>query len=147
MTLAELIILVVIAAIAGAIGQSLGGYRRGGFFLAVVLGFVGAFIGTWLARNLGLPTLIEINIGGVSFPLVWAIIGAAILVALFGFLGRGGYRWGITPPTRVVLTLSLVLAALAVLVNSGVLSVSLPAFTLLAVAYLLLLLGNLVKGL
>lgn len=103
--------------------------------------------GTWLARNLGLPTLIEINIGGVSFPLVWAIIGAVILVALFGFLGRGGYRWSITPPTRVVLTLSLVLAALAVLVSSGVLSVSLPAFTLLAVAYLLLLLGNLVKGL
>lgn len=147
MTLVELIILVVIAALAGAIGQSLGGYKRGGFLLATVLGFVGALIGAWLARILGLPTLLEINIGGVSFPLIWAIIGAALLVALVGLLGRGGYRWSVTPPTRIVLTLSILLAALAVLVTSGVLSVSLPAFTLLAIAYLLLLLGNLVKGL
>jgi len=147
MTLVELIILLIIAAVAGAIGQSLGGYRRGGFFVAVVLGFIGALVGTWLARNLGLPILLEINVGGVSFPLIWAILGAALLVALFGFAGRGGYRWSVTPPTRWVLTLSIVLAVLALLVSTGTLSVSLPAFALMALAYFLLLLGNLVRGL
>lgn len=70
MTLAEFIILVVIAAVAGAIGQAMGGNRGGGFLLAAVLGFVGALIGTWLKRNLGLPTLIEVSVGGVTFPLI-----------------------------------------------------------------------------
>ena len=147
MTLVELIILLVIAAVAGAIGQSLGGYRQGGFLLAVVLGFVGALIGTWLARSLGLPTLLEVNVGGVGFPVIWAIIGAALLVALVGFAGRGGYSWSVTPPTRWVLTLSILLAVLALLVLTGTLSVSVSAFALMAAAYFVLLIGNLFRGL
>ncbi|MGA9532086.1 MAG: GlsB/YeaQ/YmgE family stress response membrane protein [Anaerolineales bacterium] len=148
MTLIEFIILLIIAGVAGAIGQSLGGYRRGGILLAIVLGFVGAFLGTWLARNMGLPLLLEVSVGGVSFPILWAILGAALLVALVGFAGRGGGRyWGITPPTRIVLSLSILLAVLAGLVSAGTVSISISAFTLLAAAYLLLLLGNLVRGL
>jgi|GEM_PF-125546 len=147
MTLVELLILVLIAAIAGAVGRSLSGYGSGGFLLAAVLGFVGALLGTWLADALGLPRVIDINVGGVSFPLIWAIIGAALLVALFGLMGTGGYSWSITPPTKVILTLSIVLVVLGILISAGVLSVSLSAFTLVVIGYGLLLLGNLVNGL
>jgi uncharacterized membrane protein YeaQ/YmgE (transglycosylase-associated protein family) len=51
MTLIELIVLLVVAAIADIIGQSLGGYKRDSILLAIVLGFVGAFIGALLART------------------------------------------------------------------------------------------------
>lgn len=148
MTLIEFIVLLVVAAIAGVIGQILGGYKRDGILLAILLGFLGAYLGTWIAGELGLPVIAAIEIGGVSFPIVWAIIGAAIFVALVGLLGRGGgYRWGVTPPTRIVLTISILLALAALLVSTGTLSLPFTALGLLTAAYILLLLGNLVKGL
>ena len=52
LSLVQLIVLVIIAAIAGAIGQSLAGYRRGGFLLSAVIGFIGALLGVWLAGQL-----------------------------------------------------------------------------------------------
>ena len=148
MTLTELIILLVVAAIAGVIGQSLGGYKRDSLLLAIVLGFVGAFLGTWLARILGLPLILPITVGGVSFPFVWAIVGAILLVALMGVTARRrGYRWGITPPSRLVLVLSILLAVLAFLVSLALISTPFSAWSLLVGAYILLLLGNLVNGL
>jgi len=148
MTLTEFIILLVVAAIAGVIGQSLGGYKRDSILLAIVLGFVGAFLGTWLARNLGLPLILPITVGGVSFPFVWAIVGALLLVALMGLTARRrGYRWGVTSPSRLVLVLSILLAVLAFLVSSALITVPFSAWSLLVGAYILLLLGNLVNGL
>jgi uncharacterized membrane protein YeaQ/YmgE (transglycosylase-associated protein family) len=88
MSLIGFIILVVIAAIAGAIGQALAGYSRGGFLFTIVIGFVGAYLGTWLAGQLGLPQLLIVNVDGQSFPLFWAIIGAALLTFIFGALAR-----------------------------------------------------------
>lgn len=147
MTLVEIVILLVIAAVAGLIGQAVGGYKRGGFLLAIILGFVGAYIGTWLARNLDLPVLLAVTVGDVTFPVIWAIIGAALLVILLSLLSRGrGYRWGVTPPTRIVLFLSILLAVLALLVIQGLIIVPFSALVLLGAAYLLLLLGNLVRG-
>lgn len=147
MTIVELIVLLIIAVIVGVIGQSLGGYKQRGIVFAAVLGFLGALLGAWLADNLGLPRVLQINVGGVSFPLLWAIVGAGILVALGGILGARGFKWNISPPTKVVLLISVLLAVLAALINFGILSVSLSSLTLLAIAYGLLLLGNLFKGL
>jgi uncharacterized membrane protein YeaQ/YmgE (transglycosylase-associated protein family) len=147
MTLVELLVLLIIAAIAGVIGQLLGGYKQRGIIVAIVLGFLGALLGAWLADTLGLPRVVQITVGGIAFPLLWAIIGAGILVALGGVLGARGFNWSITPPTKVVLLISVLLAVLAALINFGILSVSLSSLTLLAIAYGLLLLGNLFKGL
>lgn len=148
MTLVEWIILGIIAAVAGAIGQSLGGSWRGGFLTALVLGFMGAFVGTWVARNLNLPLILPVTIGGVRFPIIWAIIGSALFVGLLSLIGGAGGRWwGITPPTRAVLGLSILLAVLAVLVSTGTIPINLSAFTLMAAAYVILLLGNLLRGL
>ncbi len=90
LSLVQLIVLVVIAAIAGAVGQSLAGYRRGGFLLSAVIGFIGALLGVWLANQLRLPELIAISVAGVTFPLLWAIIGATILVFLVALIARPG---------------------------------------------------------
>lgn len=81
-----LVILAVIAGICGAIAQALAGYTRGGCLMSVVLGFIGAAIGRWLAAEFHLPELFPLNVGGVDFPILWSIIGAALFVAVINFL-------------------------------------------------------------
>ena len=53
----HVLILLAVAAVCGFLGQALAGYSRGGLIVAIVLGFVGALIGMWLARQLNLPEL------------------------------------------------------------------------------------------
>jgi uncharacterized membrane protein YeaQ/YmgE (transglycosylase-associated protein family) len=85
-TLLEVLILLLIAAVIGAIGQAIAGYSRGGLLVAMALGFIGALLGTWIARGVGLPDLFVVQIGQVALPIVWSIIGAALFVAFVGLL-------------------------------------------------------------
>jgi uncharacterized membrane protein YeaQ/YmgE (transglycosylase-associated protein family) len=88
MTILDFIVLFIVAAICGSIGQALSGYSVGGCLISAVVGFIGAFVGLWLARVLGLPEVFAINIGGETFPIVWSIIGSAVLSLLLGLLTR-----------------------------------------------------------
>jgi uncharacterized membrane protein YeaQ/YmgE (transglycosylase-associated protein family) len=88
MTLVDLLLLLLIAGICGALGQAIGGFSRGGCLVSIALGFIGALLGTWLARNLGLPELLPVEIGGQRFPIIWSIIGAALFVAVIGLISR-----------------------------------------------------------
>ncbi len=88
MTLMSFIILLVIAGICGAIGQAIAGYGSGGCLVSIALGFIGALLGMWLARALGLHELFAIEVGGQSFPIVWSIVGAALFVAVLGLISR-----------------------------------------------------------
>jgi uncharacterized membrane protein YeaQ/YmgE (transglycosylase-associated protein family) len=86
MTIIEFLLLLLIAGITGSIGQALTGFSRGGCFLAIVVGFVGALLGTWIARKMGLDEIFVLNIGDVAFPVFWAIIGAAIFTGILSLL-------------------------------------------------------------
>ncbi|HKJ40373.1 MAG TPA: GlsB/YeaQ/YmgE family stress response membrane protein [Anaerolineales bacterium] len=88
MSLTGLLILLVVAAIAGSIGQALSGYSLGGCIISIIVGYVGAFIGMWIAQQFGFPTILPITVGGETFPIVWSIIGSAILSAILGLLSR-----------------------------------------------------------
>jgi len=88
MTLVELLILLLVAGVCGAIGQAIAGYSRGGCLVAIALGFIGAFLGVWLARTLGLPELLPLAVGGASFPILWSIIGSALFVAVISLISR-----------------------------------------------------------
>ena len=87
MSLLGLIILLVIAAVAGSIGQALAGYSLGGCVISAVVGFIGAFLGLWLSRQLGLPAPLTVTVGGEPFPILWSIIGSALFTAVLGLLG------------------------------------------------------------
>jgi uncharacterized membrane protein YeaQ/YmgE (transglycosylase-associated protein family) len=86
MSLVEFLILLVIAGICGSVAQALAGYSRGGCLVSVAVGLVGALVGSWVARSLGLPELLQIRLGGGTFPILWSIIGGALFVAALGLL-------------------------------------------------------------
>lgn len=88
MTLFDLLILLLVAGICGALGQAISGYSRGGCLVSIALGFVGAVLGVWLARALALPELFAIQIGTTSFPIIWSIIGSALFVAVIALITR-----------------------------------------------------------
>jgi len=85
-TLASLLTLLLVAAVAGALGQAIVGYTSGGCLVSIALGFVGALIGGWLAEELRLPEPFMLEIGGQPFPLIWSIVGAALFVAVLSLI-------------------------------------------------------------
>ena len=87
MTLPALLVFLLIAAICGAIGRALVG-GGGGLITSIVIGFIGALFGPWLATQLHLSEPLLVNIGGRPFPIVWSIIGAALFVAFLHLLSR-----------------------------------------------------------
>jgi uncharacterized membrane protein YeaQ/YmgE (transglycosylase-associated protein family) len=88
MTLTSLLILLLVAGVCGAIGQAIAGYSRGGCLASIALGFIGALIGMWIARALGLEEMFALRIGGQTFPVIWSIIGAALFVAVISLFAR-----------------------------------------------------------
>lgn len=59
MTTLGFLVLLLIAAICGAIGQSLAGYDLGGCLVSIIVGFIGAYIGLWVAAKMGLPRFLR----------------------------------------------------------------------------------------
>ncbi len=95
MSLLGFLVLLLIAAITGAAGQALAGFSRGGCLVSIALGFVGAYVGQWIATYFNLPAFLVVNIDNQPFPVVWAVIGATLVAALLSLFF--GYR-----RTRVV---------------------------------------------
>jgi uncharacterized membrane protein YeaQ/YmgE (transglycosylase-associated protein family) len=92
MTIGSLLLLLLVAGICGAVGQMIAGYERGGCLASIGIGFIGALLGMWLARLLGLPEMFRLNIGGQPFPVIWSILGAALFVAVLSLFRRGRLR-------------------------------------------------------
>lgn len=88
MTLIDFLILALVAALCGMIGQSLAGYSVGGCLVSAVIGYIGAFVGLWVARQFGLPEPFVVNVGGSTIPIVWSIVGSALLVAGLALIRR-----------------------------------------------------------
>lgn len=88
MTLLDIVLLLLVAGICGSLGQAISGYSRGGCLVSIALGFVGAVLGMWLARKMGLPEVFAVQIGTTSFPIIWSIIGSALFVAVITLLTR-----------------------------------------------------------
>ena len=89
MTITEFLILLVIAAICGSVGQALAGYDLGGCLVTIVVGFIGAYIGMWMAGKFGLPELLVIKIGGKTFPIIWSVVGSAVLTLIVVLIRKG----------------------------------------------------------
>ena len=88
MSLFDLLVLLVVAGVCGAIGQAIAGVSRGGCIAAIAIGFIGALIGMFIARWLKLPDWFSVQIGGKPFPIIWSILGSALFVAALSVFQR-----------------------------------------------------------
>ena len=88
MSLPGLLLLVVIAAVCGAIGKAIAGSTRGGLIVSIALGFIGTLLGPWVARLLRLPEPFVVTIDRHPFPILWSIIGAALFVVIVHLFSR-----------------------------------------------------------
>jgi uncharacterized membrane protein YeaQ/YmgE (transglycosylase-associated protein family) len=88
MTLVHFVVLLIVAGVCGALGQAISGYSHGGCLVSIALGFIGALVGVWIARALGLPEIFTVRIGAGGFPIIWSIIGSALFVAVVSLFTR-----------------------------------------------------------
>ena len=86
MSLLGFLFLLFIASIAGSLGAHIAGRRGLGCLASIALGFIGALIGTFMARELDLPLNPYIRFGSHHFPNVLSVIGAALFVAFLNLL-------------------------------------------------------------
>ena len=93
LTLPGLLLLIIIAAICGAVGRALGGGARGGLMVSTAIGFIGALIGPWIARQFQLAEPFILRVGSYSFPILWSIIGGALFVAFLHLLSGPRRIW------------------------------------------------------
>jgi uncharacterized membrane protein YeaQ/YmgE (transglycosylase-associated protein family) len=89
MTFSGFILFLVIAAICGAIGQSISGYSLGGSFVSIIIGFIGAWIGPMIADYFNFPMFYTFSIQGREFPVVWSVIGSAVFSLIIGLISKG----------------------------------------------------------
>jgi uncharacterized membrane protein YeaQ/YmgE (transglycosylase-associated protein family) len=92
MTVVEFLVLLLIAAICGAVARAIVGFSRGGLLVAIAVGFIGALIGMWLQRTTGAPEIFTIEVGGTAFPIVWSIIGGVLFALVVSLLTPRYYR-------------------------------------------------------
>lgn len=97
MSVGEIIVYLVIALLCGLVGQMLAGRSVGGYIVSTVVGLVGALLGSYIARSIGAPEPFPVNIGGRTIPIIWAILGATLVVFIVAGLQRG---WGRRTATR-----------------------------------------------
>jgi uncharacterized membrane protein YeaQ/YmgE (transglycosylase-associated protein family) len=93
LTIPGLIILIVIAAICGAVGRAIGGGVRGGLLVSTAIGFIGALFGPWLANQFHLGEPFVLRVSGFSFPILWSIIGGALFVAILHLIAGPRRVW------------------------------------------------------
>jgi uncharacterized membrane protein YeaQ/YmgE (transglycosylase-associated protein family) len=70
------------------IGNAIAGGSRGGCLVSIVLGFIGALLGSWVARQMKLPEPFVLHAAGQAFPILWSVIGAALFVMVVHLFRR-----------------------------------------------------------
>jgi uncharacterized membrane protein YeaQ/YmgE (transglycosylase-associated protein family) len=88
MGLVHFLLLLAIAGLCGAVGQSIAGYSHGGCLASIALGFIGALLGVWLAQLMRLPEVFVVDVGRSRFPVLWSIAGSALFVGIVSAFRR-----------------------------------------------------------
>jgi uncharacterized membrane protein YeaQ/YmgE (transglycosylase-associated protein family) len=88
MSIFSFLVMLLIASITGAVGASLAGRKNTGCLPSIALGFIGAILGTFIAQELHLPRFWTLTFGGHPFPIIWAVIGSALFVAVLNLFTK-----------------------------------------------------------
>lgn len=90
--LISLLLCLILAGGLGILSQRILGFKMGGLFVSVFIGFVGAILGREMVGWFHLPEWIHLTIAGRSFPVMWCFIGALISTLVVGWIARQSSR-------------------------------------------------------
>ncbi len=158
MSAESLLIILLVGAIAGWIAGLIVQGTGFGLIADIALGIVGALVGSWLLPKLG------IRIGtGLAAQIIVAVIGALVLLLILGLFarrgaiaGRGAVGRGVspgfvlTPPSYALFFISVILAVIAALMFYAGVHIptgSVRVFDIMAIAYVILWVGVVFRGL
>ncbi len=79
-------VLLIVAAICGSIGTAIAGYSPRGCLTSIIIGLIGALIGSWFSRELNISDIFYLK----GVPIIWSVIGAAIFVAVINLISGAG---------------------------------------------------------
>ena len=92
MTIGEFFILLTMSAILGVLTQRMLGYKLGGMFVSIFLGFVGAYVGKEMTSWFHLPIIFDVHIGDHQFPVIWSFLGCLVVTFVVGFIAKGASK-------------------------------------------------------
>lgn len=78
----QILVWFAIALVSGGVAEALIGYSHAGVAQAIVVGLLGAFLGTWSSGALHLAPLLLIQAWGLVAELGWSTIGAILVLLL-----------------------------------------------------------------
>lgn len=94
MTVTSIIVAIIVGAIIGALGRLVvPGRQPIPIWLTIVIGIVAAFIGTFIARAIGIPTATSgIDWGELLVQVVVAALGVFLVAGFWSRRGRSAHR-------------------------------------------------------
>lgn len=91
MDLLQLLTLLVIAGICGALAQWIVAFSPGSMLVSIIVGVIGAYLGTVVANLLHIPDIIpSFTIGNLPFNILWAMLGSILLLLMLRALRDSG---------------------------------------------------------
>lgn len=87
-----LLVLFLVALACGYVAQRMFGLGSRGLLATTGFGLVGGLLGAFAAGAFGAPTLLRLDLGGVSFPLVWGLVGTLLVVGVVSAISHRGAR-------------------------------------------------------
>lgn len=78
-TVAEFVIILVISGVCGGLARAIFDLGTDNFFLSIIIGLAGGYLGMYLVNNYALPVIFVLPIGSKLVPVVWILIGALLL--------------------------------------------------------------------
>jgi uncharacterized membrane protein YeaQ/YmgE (transglycosylase-associated protein family) len=90
MSIGEVIVYLVVALVCSLVGQAIAGRSLGGLIVSTVVGLIGAMLGGLIARSISAPEPFLITVGDRTIPMLWTVIGAALVTGLVCLFTRRG---------------------------------------------------------
>ncbi len=88
----SLLLCLILAGGLGVLSQRILGFKMGGLFVSIFIGFVGAILGREMVGWFNLPEWVHLTIAGRSFPVIWCFIGALLATLIVGWIARQSGR-------------------------------------------------------
>lgn len=88
-TVAEFVVIVIIAGICGGLARALFGLDNRNGLLSIVIGIAGGYLGMYVMHDLiGMPVMVPLPVGTRIIPVVEILIGATLLTMVASIIER-----------------------------------------------------------